>query len=90
MAQEIMIAIIMNLAMFIIVKVINDQSSQQTMNYYKDQLEKQNALIKDAFQQLQQTFMMETASNKVDMMTQIKETGDRCIKELGEKIEIER
>jgi flagellar biosynthesis protein FliP len=89
MLQEILIAIIMNLSMFIIVKVINDQSSQQTQNYFKDQLEKLNSLMVENLKQVQNNFMNEIATNKVDIMAQLKDDkGDIVaqIKETGDEI----
>ena len=97
MMVEILIALVMNLATYIMVSTISNASAEKTQNYFKDQLDKQDQNTKEMPLQLQQNFMNETATNKVDLMSQmkddkgeimsqIKESSDKIIKEISEKI----
>lgn len=76
MLVQILIAIVMNLSMYIIVSTISSAQSQQTQNYFKDQLESLRQTVVDAQLQQQNNIMNQVKQNQSDIINQIKESSE--------------
>lgn len=74
MLVEILIAIVMNLSMYIIVSTISSAQSQQTQNYFKDQIEGLRQTTVNSGIQQQQNLLSQMQQNHTDMLNQIKES----------------
>jgi len=81
MLHEILIAIVMNLSMYIIVSTISSAQSQQTQNYFKDQLEAIRQTMVDGQLQQQQNLLNEIKQSHTNILSEIKESTNNIRKD---------
>lgn len=76
MLVEILIAIVMNLSMYIIVSTISSAQAQQTQNYFKDQLEGLRQTMVNSGLQQQQNLLNQINQSHTDLLNQMKESAE--------------
>jgi hypothetical protein len=81
MLVEILIAVVMNLSMYIIVSTISSAQAQQSQNYFKDQIEGLRQTIVNSTVQQQGNIMNQIKQNHNDVLSEIKESTQYLRKE---------